>query len=66
MRILHDKLNEDFHEHKEDIITLLLALQKQNFVLGNSITNLVQKWNTIEEEVLMYGILSASKISIST
>ena len=63
---MKDKLNEDFHEHKDDIITLILALQKQNFVLGNSLTNLVEKWNTIEEEALMFGILSANKISIST
>ena len=66
MRVMKGKLNEDFHEHKDDIITLLLALQKQNFVLGNSLTNLVEKWNTIEEGALMYGILSANKISIST
>jgi hypothetical protein len=49
MRILKDKLNENYDNHKEDIITLFLALQKQNFVLGNSLTNLLEKWNTIEE-----------------
>ena len=66
MRVLHDKLNEHYDENKKDIITLLLALQKQNFVLGNSLTNLVEKWSTIEEEALMFGILSANRISIST
>ena len=35
MRVLKDKLNENYHDHKKDIITLFLALQKQNFVLGN-------------------------------
>tara|TARA_Y100000593_G_scaffold24871_1_gene49538 strand:+ start:893 stop:1054 length:162 start_codon:yes stop_codon:yes gene_type:complete len=29
---------------KKDIITLLLALQKQNFVLSNSMMNLVENW----------------------
>jgi len=58
MRILEDKLNEAYHDHKKDIITLFLALQKQNFVLGNSLTNLLKKWTTIEEEALRYGISS--------
>ena len=61
MRILKDKLNENYDSHKEDIITLFLALQKQNFVLGNSLSNLLAKWNTIEEEVSKYGILSETK-----
>ena len=29
---------------KEDIITLLLALQRQNFVLSNSLMNVVDNW----------------------
>ena len=62
MRVLKDKLNENYHDHKEDIITLFLALQKQNFVLGNSLTNLLQKWNTIEEDQLRSGILFGIKI----
>ena len=56
MRVLKDRLNETYYEHKEDIITLFLALQKQNFVLGNSLTNLLKKWTTIEEEALRSGI----------
>ena len=56
MRVLKDRLNETYYEHKEDIITLFLALQKQNFVLGNSHTNLLKKWTTIEEEALRSGI----------
>ena len=62
MRVLKDRLNETYHEHKEDIITLFLALQKQNFVLGNSLTNLLKKWNTIEEAALRSGILLEIKI----
>ena len=56
MRILKDKLNENYDSHKEDVITLFLALQKQNFVLGNSLSNLLKKWNTIEEEASRSGI----------
>ena len=29
---------------KKDIITVLMALQHQNFVLTNSISNLVKQW----------------------
>jgi hypothetical protein len=29
---------------KEDIITILLALQRQNYVMANSIVNLVELW----------------------
>ena len=62
MRILKDKLNENYDNHKEDIITLFLALQKQNFVLGNSLTNLLEKWNTIEEGRSNAGILFGIRI----
>ena len=44
LRVLKDKLNENYDSHKKDIITLFLALQKQNFVLGNSLTNLLENW----------------------
>tara|TARA_R100000781_G_scaffold4222_1_gene5373 strand:- start:56 stop:256 length:201 start_codon:yes stop_codon:yes gene_type:complete len=44
MRLIEDKLNEGYEENKKDIITLFLALQHQNFVLGNSLTNLVKNW----------------------
>jgi hypothetical protein len=70
LRVLEDKVRENYDEGKEDIMTLLLALQHQNFVLGNSITNLVQKWpkppiqtdQIIINEVLpMFGILLETK-----
>ena len=66
MRILEYRLNAVYHDHKKDIIILFLALQKQNFVLGNSLSNLLAKWTTIEEEALRYGILSETKDSTST
>ena len=57
MRVLEDKLKEGFHDNKDEVITLLLALQRQNFVLGNSLTNLVHRWNTIQEEALLFAVL---------
>jgi hypothetical protein len=64
---MHDKLQATYHDHKADVITLILALQQQNFVLGNSITNLVKKWptptdlNTTNEVLPMFGILLGTK-----
>ena len=55
MRLLEDRLNSGEVDIK-DITTVFLALQKQNFVLGNSLTNLLKKWTTIEEEALRSGI----------
>ena len=44
LRVLHDKVQENYHDRKQDIITLLMALQHQNFVMSNSIENLIKKW----------------------
>ena len=41
MRRLTDMLPD---ADKEDIITVFMALQKQNFVLSNTVSNLVKKW----------------------
>ena len=45
----------------KDLVTVFLAMQHQNFILSNSITNLVQKWPkvhpTINEDLSMFGIL---------
>ena len=61
LRVLNDRLNESYHDHKEDVTTLLIALQHQNFVLSNSITNLVKQWPKappiINEDLTMFGIL---------
>ena len=62
MRVLKDRLDQTYYDHKDDIITLFLALQKQNFVLGNSLKNLLEKWNTIEEERSNAGILFGIRI----
>tara|TARA_B100001093_G_scaffold375234_1_gene360289 strand:- start:134 stop:388 length:255 start_codon:yes stop_codon:yes gene_type:complete len=55
---------------KEDIITIMIALQEQAFVLGNCIKNLIEKWpkppttkdlSTTNEVPLMFGILLETK-----
>jgi hypothetical protein len=54
---------------KEDIIIVFLALQKQNFVLSNSISNLLKHWptptqldpSTIDEVLSRFGISSETK-----
>ena len=41
IRILEDLLPK---ADKEDIITLFMALQRQNFALANTVSNLVKQW----------------------
>ena len=41
LRQIEDLMKE---ANKEDIITVYLALQKQNFCFANTVTNLVKKW----------------------
>jgi hypothetical protein len=43
MRIIEDQLK---HASRDDIVTVFLALQKQCFVLGNNMSNLVKLWPT--------------------
>ncbi len=49
----------------EAVKTIFIALQKQNFVLCNSLTNLIEKWPkvhpTINEVPAMFGILLENK-----
>ena len=55
---------------KEDIITILMSLQHQNFILSNSMMNLVKKWpkptkedqNTTSEDQSRPGILYGLQI----
>ncbi len=68
LRILHDRLKENYHDLQEEVSTLLVALQHQNFVMGNSITNLVKSWpppppvpDTTNEVPAMFGILLENK-----
>ena len=54
LRQISDRLNSGNVDYK-DIVTVFLALQKQNFVLANSLINLVQKWPTPHEEIVFIG-----------
>ena len=45
MKQIEDALRQP-NTKKEDLITIFLALQRQCFVLGNSMSNLVKKWPT--------------------
>ncbi len=60
MRVLEDKLNSGKVIY-EDLVTVFLAMQRQNFVMGNSIKNLIKQWPkvhpTINEVPAMFGIL---------
>ena len=68
MRQIEDALKNE-ESAKEDIITVFLALQKQNFVLSNSLTNLLKHWpkptqldpTTIDEVLSKFGISSETK-----
>ena len=55
LRVLQDRLKDNYHEMEEEITTLILALQHQNFVLGNSLTNLVKQWPTLHEDIIFIG-----------
>ena len=66
MRIIKDRLNHVYEHERESIINLFLALQRQNFVLGNSLTNVLEKWTTIEEVASKFGHLLETKDSTST
>ena len=41
MRVIEDQLRDNYNR-KEDVITLFLALQRQNFALGNALKNLIE------------------------
>ncbi len=69
LRQLEIRLNSGDVDYK-DIVTVFLAMQKQNFVLANSLINLVEKWPkvqpTINEDLSMFGILLETKDWTST
>ena len=64
LRQLELKLNSGNVDIK-DIATIFIALQHQNFVMANSIKNLLEKWPkvppTINEDLSMFGILLETK-----
>ena len=54
MRVIRDKVTEGYYDNKEEIIEVFMALQKQNYVLGNSLKNLVDHWPHYEEIILVH------------
>ena len=75
LRNTWDALNKK-SSTKKDIITVFMALQQQNFVLSNSLTNLVKEWHKhtqaqedqdiIREAEEMFGTLFGTKDSTTT
>ena len=43
MRMLKDRLESGEVDYK-DLVTVFIAMQEQNFVLANSLMNLVKNW----------------------
>ena len=41
LRLVEDRLRERYDTNKEDVITVFLALQKQNFILTNNLKNII-------------------------
>ena len=64
MRQIKDALEKP-ETRKEDIITIFLALQRQNFCLSNNLSNLVKNWPTplpiTPEDQSKFGISSEIK-----
>ena len=80
MPVIELTIQQEFHlrritdllpqAQKDDIITIFLALQKQNFCLANTIKNLLKEWplppHTTPEEKSNFGILFETKDSPTT
>ena len=41
LKLVETKLREKYDTNKEDVITIFLALQKQNFILANNLKQLL-------------------------
>jgi len=59
LRLTYDSLCKPTTD-KADIITVFMALQEQNFILVNSLNNLVKKWPspTLKEQQLQIILTS--------
>ena len=56
MRRLDDLLPK---AEREDLITVFMALQRQNYVLSNTVSNLVQQWPIIHPTITPEDQLNA-------
>ena len=64
MRQIEDAIRGDID--KEDLITVFLALQRQCFVLGNNMSNLLKQWNKPQDRLTTNEVLSKFGISSET
>jgi hypothetical protein len=64
LRQIEDALRHP-ESKKEDIITIFLALQRQSYVLGNNMSNLVKQWPLQTSRDQATTNVEASKFGIS-
>ena len=65
VRQIEDALNRP-ETRKEDIITIFMALQRQNFVLANNIRQLIAEWNNPKDHSITEEVLSSLGITSET
>ena len=65
MRQIADALKNN-EASREDINTVFLALQRQCFILGNNMSNLLKQWNTTPDPTTTKEVLSNLGISSET
>ena len=63
MRQIEDALK---HMSREDIITAFLALQRQCYILGNNMVNLLKEWNKPQGQRITEEVLSNLGITYET
>ena len=63
MRQITDALE---HASREDLITVFLALQRQCYILGNNMSNLLKEWNKPQDLSITSEALSNLGISYET
>jgi hypothetical protein len=65
MRLIEDALRSP-EADKEDIITVFLALQRQCYILGNNMSNLLKEWNKPQDLHTISEVLSSLGITLET
>ena len=63
MRQITDALE---YADREDLITVFLALQRQCYILGNNMQNLLKEWNKPQDPHTINEALSNLGISLET
>ena len=65
MRVLFDAITNN-ETDKDDLNTLIMSLQHQNYVLSNSMMNLVKKWPTISTSATPTQTVQTTKDQTTT